>query len=133
MLSLNAFRLVKYLRALFVHGLLLNCFERILISNDIYTAPRSENLLKLSQGLALSHLSKIVARKSSHPSAGKVMLQTTHDRRYCHAIPLIGVTLIVRLLLCISSPMLPKNVASPFLNALTKGLEPSLVNSNLVI
>ena len=41
------------------------------MSSDIYTAPRSENLLKLSQGLALRHLSKIVASKQNLPSAEK--------------------------------------------------------------
>ena len=69
----------------FFNGFLLN---RFLISNDIDTAPRSENLLKLSQSLALSHLSKIVARNKSSFGRQK-MLQTTHDHRYYHAIPLL--------------------------------------------
>ena len=96
------------------------------MSNDIYTAPpRSENLLKLSQGLALSYFSKIVARSKS--SFGRA----SHDLRHCHAIPeslLLHVSCCAYLGLCRT-----KNVASPFLNAPTIGLEPSLVNNNLVI
>ena len=48
---------------------LLNSFNVSGYLVTFYTAPRSENLLKLSQGLALRRLSKIVARKQSHPSA----------------------------------------------------------------
>ena len=80
------------------------------MSSDTYTAPRSENLLKFSQGLALRHLSKIVARN-------KVILR---PRRYV-AGPNI------------SAPLLPKNDAAPLLDPLFMGLEPSLVNNNLAI